>query len=327
MKKSGFTLLLCFIIGLSQTGEAWAREVVTGGRPVGISVSADGVLVGGLSPVDTQGGSVSPAEKAGLCAGDLIIEANGKRLSDSQQLICAVRDSGGREMRLTAERGGEEKCFTVTPVQGADGQWMLGLLLRDGISGIGTVTFYDRQTGIYGALGHSISADSGGSTLKLDSGFISDAQIVSVEPAAPDAPGELNGCADVSKVLGSIDANTAVGIFGISTEELDGETVETGEMCVGEASILTTLDGSQPREYSITVDRLYQQREGTYALLTVTDSRLIRETGGIVQGMSGSPILQNGRLVGAVTHVFVSDSTKGYGVSIADMLRASGIAA
>ena len=183
----------------------------------------------------------------------------------------------------------------------------------------------DPDSGVFGALGHSVSDSDTGLTIPVREGSITDAQIVSVNPGVSGSPGELNGCADLGKVLGSIEMNTAQGIFGQAYVSMDGRMMETGSIAVGTASIVSTINGRDSREYAIEINRIYREADGTHAMLSVTDPELIQKTGGIVQGMSGSPIIQNGKLVGAVTHVFVSDPTKGYAVSIQDMLRAAGI--
>ncbi|MBO5496893.1 MAG: SpoIVB peptidase, partial [Oscillospiraceae bacterium] len=156
----------------------------------------------------------------------------------------------------------------------------------------------------------------------LGQGSITDAEIVGVTPGAAGAPGELNGCADMGRVLGNIEHNTPSGIYGQSTGDLGGRLMETGEIHTGPATILSTVSGRQVEEFRAEVNRVARDSEGTHVLLTVTDPELLARTGGIVQGMSGSPILQDGRLVGAVTHVFVNDPTKGYGISVQDMLSA-----
>ncbi len=213
----------------------------------------------------------------------------------------------------------------MQPVQNAEGQWMMGMWLRDGVSGIGTLTFCDPATGVYGALGHSISDADTGTKMPISEGSITDAEIVSVTRGAPGAPGELNGCADTQRVLGSIEGNTAHGIFGKAYTAFGGRTTETGAIKTGPATIVSTVSGSQPREYKVEINRIYRDAEGEHVMLTVVDQALCAQTGGIVQGMSGSPILQGGRLVGAVTHVFVNDPTRGYGVSIQDMLASAGV--
>ena len=202
---------------------------------------------------------------------------------------------------------------------------MLGVLLRDGLSGIGTLTFCDPESGRYGALGHSISDAGTGLRVPIREGSVTDAQIVGVKPGAAGEPGELNGLSDLGTVLGSIDRNTGSGIFGLLYESPAGRRLETGSIAAGPASIVSTVEGREQREYAVEVNRVYRDEEGVHAMLSVTDAELLRQTGGIVQGMSGSPIIQNGRLVGAVTHVFVSNPARGYAVGIQDMLSAAGL--
>ena len=181
---------------------------------------------------------------------------------------------------------------------------MLGLWLRDGVAGIGTLTFCDPDTGIYGALGHSVS-EQGGEPLPIASGSICRAEIVGVSRGEAGAPGELNGCSDEGRVLGSIEKNSAAGIFGHAAG-LGGRPVETGLVHTGPASILTTVSGSEQREFAIEITRVFHDSAGCHVTLKVTDPELRELTGGIVQGMSGSPILQEGKLVAAVTHVLVT---------------------
>ncbi len=202
---------------------------------------------------------------------------------------------------------------------------MLGILLRDALSGIGTLTFCDPESGRFGALGHSVNDGGTGLPIPLRGGSITDAQIVSVKPGASGAPGELDGVADLGRVLGSIERNTENGIFGTAFDSLGGRRLEVGVIRAGPASIVSTVEGHEAREYAVEVNRVYRDSGGTHAMLSVTDPELLARTGGIVQGMSGSPIIQEGRLVGAVTHVFVSDAARGYAVSIQDMLRAAGL--
>ena len=203
-------------------------------------------------------------------------------------------------------RGGRPLLLTVKPARSDERQWMLGMWLRDGISGIGTVTFCDPATGLYGALGHSVSDADSGAMLPMGGGSITEAEIVSVKPGAAGVPGELNGCADPGKVLGSIERNTEHGIYGHMNQPSGGRVIETGRIRTGPATILATVDGGQTKEFSVKISRIYRDSDGEHVMLSVTDPALCARTGGIVQGMSGSPILQDGKLVGAVTHVSVS---------------------
>ena len=324
MKKSFimgvWTLLLITVL----TVPAFAEELIVGGQAVGVQISTDGVLVAGLCTVDTGTGELSPAENAGIQQGDLIVSINGSAVPDAAAVVEAVENSSG-DLALELIRGGSHLNVTVEPACSSDGERMLGLWLRDGLSGIGTLTFCDPESGTFGALGHSINDASSGLAVPVREGSITDAQIVSVVPGSAGSPGELNGCADPGNILGTVEVNTDEGIFGSFTATLDGRRIETGIMTAGPASVVSTINGREAREYAVEINRIYRETDSTHAMFSVTDAELLSKTGGIVQGMSGSPIIQNGRLVGAVTHVFVSDPSRGYAVSIQDMLRSAGI--
>lgn len=325
MKKTIITALWSLAVVCCLSAPAYAQELLVGGQVVGIQMSTRGVLVAGLSEVETADGVCTPAKSAGVRQGDIIIKANGKTVSKAADVIAAVETAAGQTVKLTIERSGKNLELTVRPACSAEGQWLLGMWLRDGISGIGTITFQDPESGIYGALGHSISDADSGIQLPVSQGNICDAQILSINPGASGAPGELNGCADLGKVLGSIERNTDCGIFGEAFITLGTRKLESGEIATGPATIVSTINGRYSGEYAVEVNRVYRDSSGQHAMISVTDPELLEKTGGIVQGMSGSPLIQNGKIVGAVTHVFVSDPSKGYAVSIDDMLKAAGI--
>jgi len=326
MKKHIATGLMSLFIMLALAPAAFAQELLVGGQAVGIQISADGVIVAGLCPVETEDGAMNPAEDAGLRPGDLICGADGQTVSEASELIAAL-ENAGEQVELRVRRGEQELRLPVAPAVGEEGRPMLGILLRDGLNGIGTLTFCDPDSGVFGALGHSINDSETGLTIPLRNGSITQAQIVAVHPGAAGTPGELDGVSDLSQVLGVVERNTDMGIFGHVSAALGGRPAEIGVIAAGPASILSTVEGREAREYAVEVNRVYRDSGGTHAMFSVTDPALLARTGGIVQGMSGSPILQNGRLVGAVTHVFVNDASRGYAVSIQDMLRAAGIAA
>ena len=323
MRKAVMTTLSCLFLVVAFPAAAFAQELVAGGQVVGIQIQTEGVMVAGVAPVETAEGSRSPASDAGLRQGDFITEIDGRAVDGAGDLISAVGELAGAPARLTILRQGQELSVVVQPALSREQQWMLGMWLRDGISGIGTVTFFDPATGLFGALGHSVSDFESGVVVPLGKGSISEAEIVGVTPGAAGAPGELNGCADMARVLGSVEANTEHGIFGHCDSPLAGKRLEVGEVLPGPASILATVDGRSVREFSVEINRLYRDGDGQHLMLTVTDPALLARTGGIVQGMSGSPILQNGKLVAAITHVFVNQPDKGYGISIQDMLAAA----
>ena len=305
---------------------AWAEELLVGGQAVGIEISADGVLVSGFCRVQTAEGERCPAEEAGFAVGDLIVRMDGAEIHDAEDLIAAVARLGGAECEAEVQRGGKLQRLRVRPALSETKQWLLGLWLRDGVSGIGTITFVDPQSGTFGALGHSVNDESSGRSIPLREGRISAAEIISVSPGVPGAPGELCG-GESAERLGSVEKNTPAGIFGHVAAVPAGRLMQTGQIKVGRACIVSTLSGREAREYAVEIDRVYNDGGQTRALLTVTDGELSALSGGIVQGMSGSPIIQDGSIVGAVTHVFVNDPRRGFAIGIYDMLSAAGIAA
>ena len=325
MKKAVITALWSLMLAAFMTLPAYAQELVVGGQVVGVQISTRGVLVAGVSEVETASGVCAPAKNAGICQGDLIVAVDGVEVNKAAEVISAVEAKDGEPLAMTVLRDGRSMSITVTPVRSADGQWLLGMWLRDGISGIGTLTFMEPDSGIYGALGHSVNDAETGVPVPISRGSITDAQIVSVNPGAVGRPGELNGCADLGRVLGSIELNTEFGIYGQLYSGAAGRRMESGVITAGPATIISTLNGRESGEYDVEINRVYKDADGVRAMLNVVDPELLAKTGGIVQGMSGSPIIQNGKLVGAVTHVFVSDPTRGYAISIQDMLSSAGI--
>ena len=306
MKKTAISALLCLTLLAAAPAAAFAQELAVGGQIVGIQLRTEGVLVAGVGPVETAEGQRSPAAEAGVREGDFVTSVNGAPVASAAELIAAIGALAGGDAQLSLLRKEKEITVTVRPVLSADRQWMLGMWLRDGVSGIGTITFCDPATGAFGALGHSVSDEESGQTLPMRGGQITEAEIVNVVPGAAGSPGELSGCSDVGRVLGEVEKNTAHGIYGHLNAPLGGRIVQTGELEPGPATILSTVSGHEAREYQVVVGRLYRDGAGRHAVITVTDAALCARTGGIVQGMSGSPILQHGKLVGAVTHVSVS---------------------
>ena len=302
-----------------------ARTVVPGGQSVGIALTTDGVVVVGLSDL---GGTVpSPARLAGVKAGDIIAAVDGAPLESTAQL--AALAAAGQPMRLTVKRNGAQDTLAVTPARDANGDYRLGLWVRDSTAGIGTMTFYDPANGGYGALGHAITDPDTGTVLPVQRGDLMESSVTAIEPGKKGDPGELIGrFTPQSRVLGSILMNGTRGIYGRLSEPLTNElfpdgvpVMSSGEVHPGEAQLLTTLDDTGVHAYACEIARLTGSPTSERGfVLRVTDPELLARTGGIVQGMSGSPILQDGRLAGAVTHVFVSDPTRGYGIFIENML-------
>ena len=299
-----------------------------GGMSFGVRLATRGVLVVGFSR-GPQGGT-SPAEEAGVAMGDVILAVNGRELNSAAEFIAAIEASGGNPVSLRLVRQGETLTLPVTPLKDKEqGSYKAGLWVRDSTAGIGTVTMYDPESGCFVGLGHGICDSDTGIVMPMRTGEVYPVSVVSVRKGQAGAPGELKGFFG-SASCGSLSENTACGVSGrlSDPEALMPGTVpealplaEREEVKVGEASILCTLTDNRVEEYDIAIRKISDaDGETKNFVIEVTDPRLLTETGGIVQGMSGSPILQNGKIVGAVTHVMVNDPTKGYGIFIDNMV-------
>ena len=309
-----------------------AEQLIPVGEPVGIRMEVEGVLVAGTGTVETEHGAASPAEEAGIRAGDLITAVDGVPVEHAEELAEGIASLGGDCAQLTLLRDGREMMVSVTPAHEADESPRLGLFLRDGITGIGTVTYIDPETGAFGALGHGVNDAQSGALLPAAEGGVSPARIVDVTPGRPGMPGELAGSFAAADEIGTIERNTDCGIFG----ELMRQPFELREALPvaspdevqnGEATILACIAGQEAREYRVQIAKAgFMTGTGRDLTVQVTDPALLAATGGIVQGMSGSPILQNGRLVGAVTHVLTADPSRGYGILAVNMLSAANAA-
>lgn len=303
-----------------------AKCLIPGGSPVGIKLLTDGVMV--VKVQDVSEGEC-PAVKAKLAEGDNIISANGKRLHSSTELSSIIESSGGQDIELEVSRDGRIFKTVLTPIYSqTEGVYKGGLWIRDSSAGVGMLTFTDPETGCYGALGHPISDCDTMKTLPLGSGEIVDVTITGYEKGERGCPGELFGTFVSGLASGSIDLNCDQGVFGRMTYSSRADAIPIAyksEVRQGPAKILTTVSGNRPQEFDIEIEKLTISGgcKTKNIVIKVTDPRLLEMTGGIVQGMSGSPIIQDGRLVGAVTHVFVSDPTRGYGIFIENMLESA----
>ena len=293
------------------------------GKAIGVKLFAEGVLVVGLSENE---GAVSPAKKGGMKAGDLILTMNDVTIGSTEHLQSLLAENGEREAAFGVRRGGRLVKLAVCPKKGQDGVCRLGAWIRDSMAGIGTVTYYDPATGAFGALGHGITDGDTMALMPFGSGSILPSTVKAVKKGSSGSAGELRGNFDLSGDLGPLCANTDCGIFGTLPADCTlaaGEALPVGDAVEGPATIRANVSGDEVREYAVEIlKRLPNASDGREMVISVTDPDLIAATGGIVQGMSGSPILQNGKLVGAVTHVLLSDATKGYGISMETMLNA-----
>ena len=315
-----FSRLSCLLVLLTllPVRALAAQALVPVGQVIGLQLYSDTVTVAAYD--DVHGAA---AKAAGLKIGDQIVEINGTPVTCAEDVRSAL-DSGETEMNLTVSRGGKQRDLTLKPTQTRDGPRM-GIYLRQGIAGIGTVTWYDPNTGAFGALGHGV-CDSAG-LLKMTRGSAYEAAVTEVKKGKSGDPGQLKGTARSIEPMAPLLRNTAQGVFGVTPRGWRGEALpvaEYSQIHTGEATIRAQTCG-QVQEYSVEILKIYPQTRSDCRnfLLKVTDPELLRATGGIVQGMSGSPILQDGQLIGAVTHVLVNDPTAGYGIYIQNMLDAA----
>lgn len=265
------------------------------------------------------------AREAGVKIGDELVKIEDQTIGCPEDVRAVLQECEG-EISLTVRRDGKTNTLHLHPETSEDGP-RLGVYLRQGIAGIGTVTFYDPETGLFGTLGHGVN-DGRGQLLAMRQGFAYEAQIASVIKGKAGQPGQLKGSADGAAVFGTLMRNTSQGVFGTTTQGWDGPSVPVAafeEVHTGSATIRCTVTGDQVQEYSVEILKIYPQAraDGRNFLLKVTDPELLALTGGIIQGMSGSPIIQDGQLIGAVTHVLVNDPTAGYGIFIENMLEAA----
>lgn len=296
------------------------------GNPFGMKIYTDGVLVIETADVMSQSGNVNPAKLSGIKVGDYIKSVDGSPITCNEDLSALVLDSNGRTLDFEIVRQNTVIHCNVNPVMSEEGMYRIGIWVRDSSAGIGTLTFYSPATNVVCGLGHGICDSDTDTILKLESGELVAAQIVSVEKGSEGAPGELKGKFTYHTVA-DIALNCEKGVYGILRGSIDTsnltEIAMKQEVEDGEAQILCTVDGEIPKLYSCEI----KKRNSNYMsstqniIVTITDKELISATGGIVQGMSGSPLLQNGKLIGAVTHVLVDDPTKGYGIFAENMLE------
>lgn len=305
-----------------------APMLIPSGEPFGLKILTDGVIVTDFGSVESDLGLSSPAKDAGIEEGDIIISANGIKISTGSQLTEAVQ-LDDTQTRLTVIREGKQVNITLTPEKSrVDGLYKLGVWTRDSCAGIGTLTYYDPQNGTYGGLGHSVCDADTGDILPLSYGETVPVCINSVVKGVNGYPGELCGSFMSASASGSILANTECGVFGEYGSIPRRKPIPMAykqEAEIGEAEIYTTIDGMTPQSYKIMIEKVNYNSESQVKnmVIRITDKELLSKTGGIVQGMSGSPIIQNGKLIGAVTHVFVNDITRGYAVFAENMYNIS----
>ncbi len=305
------------------------KMLIPSGIPIGIYVKTSGVLVVGIGEFEnSEGKKISPAKYA-LQKGDYILKVNGEVMENKKHFVQTVEESEGQDMVLTIKRNGEVTDVMVTPGANQNQEWKLGIWIRDNAQGIGTMTYEDTDNS-FGALGHGINDVDTSLLMNLEEGTLYRTEIVGITRGSNGNPGELTGYIeyDSDNVIGEIKENTEEGIFGICDAEVEAasafEPIPIAlkqEITLGPAQIICSVTG-EPEFYDVEIVEVNLERDNINRgiVVQVVDEKLLTLTGGIIQGMSGSPIIQNGKLVGAVTHVLVQDSTKGYGIFIEEML-------
>lgn len=302
------------------------KTVALGGQPFGVKFFSDGVMITELEDFFSEGRYICPAREGGLAVGDVIKKVNGTKVANNEDLQLAAFGSDGASIDFTVEREGKELIKTVTPKKNMAGSYLLGAWVRDSCAGIGTVTYYDPDNNYFAALGHGICDSDTSELMPLGRAEVVSVSISSASKSSAGKAGSLNGYF-TDKVLGKLTKNTDCGVFGTTNDNnlqngVSLELAENGEIHVGRAEVYTTLHGSECDSYEAEITSICDLDSGTNEnfVIKITDLKLIDECGGIVQGMSGSPIVQDGRLVGAVTHVFLNSPEEGYGITAQNMV-------
>lgn len=310
-------------------------KIYPGGNPVGVKVASNGIIIVGYSKVCIDGEKKeSPAKESGLLIGDVILKVNGIDVESSLDLVKALKENNKDVVELGVLRNGEVIKKNIKLLK-EENEYKIGLWIRDSTAGVGTMTFLDKDKKVYGALGHPITDCDTNQKFTIKKGVLLDSSIISIRRSEKGSPGELRGVfVDEDTPKGNIEKNTSSGIFGKIKDEnlknMRASLMEVGykeDIKEGEAEIITTIDENGPQRYSIEIEKVLDQTQpgSKSMLIKITDKRLLEKTGGIVQGMSGSPIVQNNKIIGAVTHVLVNKPDMGYGIYIEWMLQEAGL--
>ena len=320
--KNNFLFMLLLLI-IPNVVLAYSDYVIAGGENIGIELKSSGIIIVGTYEIAGN----NPAKKAGLQNGDKIIKINDSEVTSIQNMLKYMESLNNKEnIKITYKRGEKEYTTTLSLNKDENNVYKTGLYVKDSITGVGTLTFIDPNTSLFGALGHEIIEKNTGQKLEINGGKIYSSTVTGVTKSDIGKPGEKNARYDSSNTFGNIKENTTSGIFGTYTDKIPERKLyqvgKTEEATTGNAKILTVINGTTVEEFNINILKINTSNNvSKNFLFEVTDERLLEITGGIVQGMSGSPIIQNNLIIGAVTHVVVDDPTKGYGISIIKMLE------
>ncbi len=300
-------------------------KVVPMGNLIGAKLYTSGVLVVGMSEIqgdDQQ--KHKPYEGSGIEEGDMIVEMDSKKIANTDELVETVNSSKGKVIQIKYVRNDETITTSIQPIKSEDNEYKLGLWVRDAAAGVGTLTFYESSTGKFAALGHGIVDVDTGDIINIANGELVTSNLVAIKKGEKGTPGEIKGSIDSGVTIGNISKNTNFGVFGLVSNKnnlnLNGakeyEVALRSEIQTGEAEIICELENEKKEQYKIEISKIYTSNnyDNKSMMIKITDERLLQKTGGIIQGMSGSPIIQNGKFVGAITNVLVSDPTTGYAI-------------
>ena len=324
IKNNLFMLILTILI-IPEFVLAYSSHIIAGGENIGIELNSKGVIIVGTYEVDGK----NPAKEAGLNTGDKIIEINNNSINSINDMLSIIEnDSNKSNIIITYQRGNKKDSTTLNLVKEDDNIYKTGLYVKDSITGVGTLTFIDPNTKLFGALGHEITESTTGKILEIADGSIFDSTVIGITPSSDGEPGEKNATFNIKSVDGNILKNTNKGIFGEYTNSINNnnnniyKVANLEDINLGNAKILTVLDGDKIGEYSINILKVSNTKDHIKNIMfEITDEDLLKKTNGIIQGMSGSPIIQNDYIIGAVTHVVVDNPHKGYGILITNMLE------
>jgi stage IV sporulation protein B len=321
-KRKLLLFLISFCIIIPVNAYAYSKYLIPGGESIGINIASDGVFVVGFYKVDNK----KIAEEAGFKIGDRIISVNDYEVSDVSSLLDKINSTEESiNVKFGVLRGNDLKNITMKLQKDATGGYKTGIYVKDSITGIGTITYIDPTDNSYGALGHEVLESNSGVNFKLLNGKIFSSKITSINKARLGEPGEKNAKLDTKNVYGNINLNLETGIFGNLNTKISNESVlpvmNLDDVKIGKAEIITVLEGNKKEQFDIEILSIDKKNATKNFLIKITDDRLLKKTGGIIKGMSGSPIIQEGKIVGAITHTIVDNPTKGYGISIIKMLE------
>lgn len=322
--KKSFMILLLSLYIIPLNAFAYSDYIIAGGENIGIEINSKGVMIVGLYKVE----NTYPATEAGLKVGDIITTINDENITNIEQMVSKINQNKTKgTIKIGYRRDDILKTTNLKLYRDENQVYKTGLYVKDSISGIGTLTYIDPKTNLFGALGHEIIEKTTGKILEIKDGKIFESNVTSINPSTNGVPGEKNAEFFYEKVNGTIRENTSQGIFGNYTGNFDGrktyKVANPEEIKKGSAKIFTVLDGQTIKEYEISITKVDKntKQKTKNIVFEIVDQELLEKTGGIVQGMSGSPIIQNDKIIGAVTHVVVDNPQKGYGIFITNMLE------